>query len=238
MQDAPASSPVPKATLDMLIEAGVPAISQTLFGLGIMNAFVPGLSPADPQRCRFAGPACTLRAIPIREDVRAAIAEGRLANPHRQALAGVRSGEVLITDIGDIPRISLFGDLIGTHLANVGVAAIVTDGGVADLAALADVPLPVFSAGSAPVPASGRVVVVDIRRPIDCRGVPVYDGDIVVGDKAGVVVVPAHLAGQVAAKALEKERLETFLLERLRAGAPLEGTYPPNAETLAAYRAR
>ena len=72
---------------------------------------------------------------------------------------------------------------------------------------------------------------------------PVYDGDIVVGDivvgdKAGVVVVPAQLAGQVAAKALEKERLETFLLERLRAGAPLEGTYPPNAETLAAYRAR
>jgi regulator of RNase E activity RraA len=229
---------VAQDTLDLLMAAGVPAISQTLFGLGIMNAFVPGLAPANPANCRFAGPACTLRAIPIREDVRAAIAAGKVPNPHRQALAGVRPGEVLVTDIGDIPRISLFGDLIGTHLANIGLKAIVTDGGVADLAALADVPLPVFSAGSAPVPASGRVVVVDIRRPIDCRGVPVYDGDIVVGDKAGLVVVPAHLADEVAGKALDKERLEAFLLERLRAGAPLEGTYPPNAETLAAYRAR
>ncbi|MHB2167633.1 RraA family protein [Alsobacter sp. R-9] len=229
---------VEKQTLEMLSAAGVPAVSQTLFGLGIMNAFIPGLSPASPDTCRFAGPACTLRAIPMREDIRVAIAEGRLPNPHRQALAGVKAGEVIVTDIGDIPRISLFGDLIGTHLANRGVAGIVTDGGVADLAALAAVPLPVFSAGSAPVPASGRVVVVDIRQPISCRGVPVYDGDIVVGDPAGAVVVPAHLADTVAEKALEKERLEAFLLERLQAGAPLEGTYPPNAETLAAYRAR
>jgi len=71
MQDAPAGSPVSQRTLDMLVEAGVPAVSQTLFGLGIMNAFVPGLAPANPANCRFAGPACTLRAIPIREDVRA-----------------------------------------------------------------------------------------------------------------------------------------------------------------------
>lgn len=228
---------VARDTLDMLQAAGVPAISQTLFGLGIMNAFIAGLSPANPDTCRFAGPACTLRAIPMREDIRTAISEGKVANPHRQALAGVRSGEVIVTGIGNIPGISMFGDLIGTHLANRGVAGIVTDGGIADLAALAAVPLPVFSAGSAPVPASGRVVVVGTREPIDCRGVPVYDGDIVVGDIAGVVVVPAHLAATVAAKALEKERLEAFLLDRLQAGAPLEGTYPPNADTLAAYRA-
>ena len=48
MQDAPAGSPVSQRTLDMLVEAGVPAVSQTLFGLGIMNAFVPGLAPANP----------------------------------------------------------------------------------------------------------------------------------------------------------------------------------------------
>lgn len=224
--------------LDRLMEAGVPAVSQTLFGLGLMNAFIPGLSPANPQTCRFAGPACTLRAIPMREDIRQGIAEGTVPNPHRQALAGVKAGEVVVTGIGDIPRISLFGDLIATHLANIGAAAIVTDGGVADLAALASVPLPVFSAGSAPVPGSGRVVIVGTRQPIECRGVPVYDGDIVVGDLAGVVVVPRHLAEAVADKALEKERLEAFLLERLQGGAPLEGTYPPDAETLAAYRAR
>jgi len=224
--------------LDKLMVAGVPAVNQTLYGLGIMNAFIAGLVPASPARCRFAGPAFTLRCIPMREDIRAAIAEGRMLNPHRKGLAMVRAGEVIVTDIGDYTGLSLFGDLIGTHLANIGVAGIVTDGGIADLAALGEVPLPVFSAGSAPVPAGARVVVADTGVPIGCRGVPVYPGDIVVGDAAGVVVVPAQLAETVAEKALEKEKLEAFLLERLKAGAPLDGTYPPDASTLAAYRAR
>jgi regulator of RNase E activity RraA len=229
---------VAREVLEQLMEAGVPAVNQTLYGMGIMNAFIAGLAPTDPARCRFAGPAFTLRCIPMREDIRSAIAEGRMPNPHRQGLAKVKPGEVIVTDIGDQPGLSLFGDLIGTHLANQGVAGIVTDGGVADLAALAEVPLPVFSAGSAPVPAGARVVVADTGAPIGCRGVPVYPGDIVVGDVAGVVVVPAHLAATVAEKALAKERLEGFLLERLKAGAPLDGTYPPDAATLAAWQAR
>ena len=174
----------------------------------------------------------------MREDIRAAIAGGKMLNPHRAALADVKPGEVIITDVGDCPRISMFGDLISTHLLNIGAAAIVTDGGIADLPAMGSVPLPVFSAGSAPVPGGARVVVVGSREPINCRGVPVYAGDIIVGDPAGVVVVPRHLAAEVADKAVEKEQIEAFLFERLQAGAPLEGTYPPNAETLAAFKAR
>lgn len=228
---------VAKAVLDNLKAAGVPAISQTLFGMGLMNAFIPGLKPANASTCHFAGPAFTMRAIPAREDIRLAIAEKRRPNPYRTFLAEAVAGEVIVTDIGDEPGLSLFGDLIATHLGNIGIAAIVTDGGVADLAALADVALPVFSLGSAPVPATGRVTIVDVRRPIRCRGVPVYAGDIVVGDAAGVVVVPPEMAEEVAVKALAKEKLETFLAERMKAGAPLEGTYPPNAETLAAYEA-
>jgi regulator of RNase E activity RraA len=229
---------VARDVLDRLMAAGVPAVNQTLYGLGIMNAFIAGLAPASPARCRFAGPAFTVRCVPMREDIRTAIAEARMPNPYRLGLAKVRAGEVIVTDIGGHPGLSLFGDLIGTHLANVGVVGIVTDGGVADLVALAEVPLAVFSAGSAPLPAGARVVVADTGAPIGCRGVPVYAGDVIVGDAAGVVVVPAHLAATVADKALEKERLEGFLLERLKAGAPLEGTYPPDAATLAAYRAR
>jgi regulator of RNase E activity RraA len=229
---------ITREVLEQLIEAGVPAVNQTLYGMGIMNAFIAGLAPANAARCRFAGPAFTMRCIPMREDIRSAIAAGSMPNPHRQGLAKLRAGEVVITDIGGHAGLSLFGDLIATHLANQGAAGIVTDGGVADLAALAAVPLPVFSAGSAPVPAGARVVVADTGAPIGCRGVPVYPGDIIVGDIAGIVVVPAHLAETVAQKALEKERLEGFLLERLQAGAPLEGTYPPDEATLAAFRAR
>ena len=224
-------------TLSALREAGVPAISQSLYGMGLMNAFVAGLSPAGPVTAAFAGPAFTLRAIPAREDLRADAAAGRAPNAHRAAMRDVRAGEVIVTGIGGVSGVSLFGDLIATHLKNVGCAGIVTDGGVADLSALGQVGLPVYSAGSAPVPGPARVMIVGWREPIDCRGVPVYPGDIVVGDANGVVIVPPHLAQAVAEKALGKERLEEFLLSRLQAGAALDGTYPPDDATMAAYRA-
>lgn len=229
-------SPSPELLAD-LKAAGVAAISQTLYGLGVMNAFIPGLTPANPAATCFAGPAFTLRAITAREDLRAEIAAGSRDNPHRAAMRAVAAGEVVVTSTGGRPGISMFGDLIATHLVNIGCAGVVTDAGVADRSALAQVPLPVFHAGSAPVPASAKVLIVGWREPIDCCGVPVYPGDIVVGDDNGVVVVPAGVAAQVAEKALAKERLEDFLLTRMQAGAPLDGTYPPDAATLAAYAA-
>lgn len=222
--------------LDKLKAAGVPAISQTLYGLGIMNAFIHGLMPANPGSCSFAGPAFTLRAITAREDLRDDIAAGRVPNPHRAAMAQVSAGDVVVTGIGDLPGVSMFGDMISTHLRNIGCAGVVTDGGVADLAALGSVDLPVFCAGSAPVPASARVLIVGTNEPIECRGVPVYPGDIIVGDVNGAVAVPANLAETVAEKALAKEKLEEFLMQRLEAGAPLDGTYPPDEATIAAYR--
>lgn len=228
---------VSEDTLTALRAAGVPAISQSLYGFGIMNAFVAGLRPANPAVQPFAGPAFTVRAIAAREDLRDDIAAALTPNPHRAAMRDVARGEVIVTGIGGLGNVSLFGDLIATHLCNIGCAGIVTDGGVADLAALGAVDLPVYSAGSAPVPASAKVLIVGWREPIECRGVPVYPGDIVVGDGNGVVIVPMHLAAAVAEKALGKERLEEFLLARLQAGAPLDGTYPPDEATLGAYRA-
>jgi regulator of RNase E activity RraA len=73
--------------------------------------------------------------------------------------------------------------------------------------------------------------------PIACGGVPVYPGDMIVGDGDGVVVIPAHLAEEVAKDAFEQEEMEAFLLTRIQAGARLPDTYPPNAETRAAWEA-
>lgn len=131
----------------------------------------------------------------------------------------------------------MFGELIATHLKLRGVAAVVTDAGVADAADVAATGLPFFCQGSAPIPGPARRIVSDIDRPVDCMGVTVVPGDVLVGDANGVAVIPAALAETVAAKAEDKERLERFLLARLKEGAPLDGTYPPDAATLAAYRA-
>ena len=62
-----------------------------------------------------------------------------------------------------------------------------------------------------------------------------YPGDIIVGDDEGVVVIPQHLADEVAEQCEEQEKMEAFILERVQGGAKLAGTYPPNDETKAAF---
>jgi regulator of RNase E activity RraA len=69
-------------------------------------------------------------------------------------------------------------------------------------------------------------------------GVAVRPGDWLVGDPDGVVVVPAPLASEAADYAAEHEDLETYLRERVLAGAPLAEAYPPNDAVRAAYQAR
>ena len=71
--------------------------------------------------------------------------------------------------------------------------------------------------------------------PIGCGGVAVYPGDIIVGDRDGVAVIPSAMADEVASDATEQEELEEFLLQCVADGAALPGTYPPNAATRAAF---
>jgi len=73
------------------------------------------------------------------------------------------------------------------------------------------------------------------KRTRSCGGVARYPGEVIVGDDEGVVVIPRHLADEVARNAAEQEIMEGYLLERIEAGAALPGTYPPNAGTRAAY---
>ena len=97
--------------------------------------------------------------------------------------------------------------------------------------------MPVYCAGpSAPLNLAVHHAT-ELQVPIGCGGVAVYPGDLIVGDADGIVVVPAHLAEEIAVAAEAQERLEEFVLTRIQQGAALPGTYPPNAETLAAYEA-
>jgi hypothetical protein len=65
----------------------------------------------------------------------------------------------------------------------------------------------------------------------------VYPGDVLVGDRDGVVVVPRALAAELAEQGLAQEQLEAYLHTRLQAGEALWGIYPPNEQTLSEYRA-
>lgn len=198
---------------------------------------MPGFGPLMRPGRRFVATAYTMRALPVREDMLRAVSDGTSPNLHRKAMRDVAAGQVVVTDCGGDAGVSFFGELIATFLKVKGVAAIVTDAGIADVGDVAATGLPVFCQGSAPIPGPARRLVGALDCPVDCMGVTVCPGDVLVGDENGVAVIPQDMAQDVAEAAEEKERLERFLLTKLKAGAPLDGTYPPDAAMLAAYRA-
>ena len=77
---------------------------------------------------------------------------------------------------------------------------------------------PVFSAGTYAQDQASRGKVVDYRVPIQCGQVTVEPGDILFGDRDGVVVVPQSIEKDILAQAIEKARGEKKVQEALRAG--------------------
>lgn len=156
-------------------------------------------------------------------------------HPQRKAVESAPPGSVLVQDCRGDRTVASTGSILTTRLKVRGVAGMVSDGCVRDSGTIGEIGLPLFCAGASAPLNLAKHHAVDMNVPIACGGVAVYPGDIVVGDADGVVIVPRHMAEQVAKDATEQERMEEFLTARVEAGAMLRGTYPPNEETLAAY---
>lgn len=233
----PAFAPVPDELRTRLLSVAVPTLSAILYGKGFHTRFLHGLTPLSTSAAKLCGPAHTVRAIPVREDLREAMAKGRMRVPHRVAFDAAPAGSVLVCGTGGAARVSVLGDIIATALMRRGVAGVVVDTGVSDIAAVSGMALPVFAAGSAPVPAPAIAMVIDHGLPIGIAGVAVFPNDLLVGDANGVICIPREIADEVADYALEKERHEEFILQEIEAGAPLDGTYPPNAAAIERYNA-
>lgn len=213
-------------------------IQTQLFKRGLRNTFLYGLRPLSTARPRFVAEAFTLRYVPAREDLDVLEAFRDPEHPQRKAVESVPPGHALVMDCRGEPLAASAGNILVSRMIARGVAALVTDGSVRDSPAISRLGWPVYTAG---VSATTNLVLhhaVDMQVAIGCAGVPVFPGDVLVGDEEGVVVVPRELAGEVARDAAEQEELEQFILERIVAGAPLPGTYPPGPETLAAYQAQ
>ncbi|MFH5821269.1 ribonuclease activity regulator RraA [Georgenia sp. AZ-5] len=234
MSTEPTPTPSP-AVLAALEQVSTATITTQLMARGLRNAFLQGLTYANPARPRLVGRAFTLRCIPAREDLDVLSVFQDYDHPQRKAVESVGPGDVLVIDARGRTRAASLGHILATRVKVRGAAGIVTDGALRDMAGIERLDLPVFSAGAAPTTNLALHHVVDMQLPIACAEVAVYPGDIMVGDRDGVVCVPAHLAEEVAHEALEQERLEEFVLARVEAGNPLRGTYPPDEATLRAY---
>lgn len=223
-------------TLEALRAVSVATITMQLLKRGIRRAAMIGPRPLDPSGPRVAGIAYTMRFLPGREDL-ATLESYARPGSIRQAIEELPAGAFVAIDARGEQGAGTLGDILAGRLKALGAVAVVSDGPMRDVHDIRAVGLPIFCTGAVAPPSIARLAFADWQRPIGCGEVAVVPGDVLVGDLDGVVVVPRALAAEVAEAALEQERFERYAQMKVKEGAPVQGLYPPNEETLAAYRA-
>src|SRR5258706_53016 len=223
-------------TLARLTQASTATLTTQLFKRGLRNVCIQNVRRLSRAGASLVGEAFTLRYIPAREDLDQVSVFDNPEHPQRKAIETVPAGQVLVMDCRGETRAASAGNILVTRLRIRGGAGIVTDGCLRDSMEIAAQDFPVYAAGAAAPLNPVCHHAVDLNQPIACGGGAVYAGDVMVGEGGAVVVIPRHLADEVARDAIEQELLEVFVLQKIEQGRALPGTYPPNAETLARYR--
>lgn len=223
-------------TLDYLSQASTASVATLLYKRGFHNAFIQGVAPMGEATSNMVGPAFTLRYIPARPDTDPIEAFREQDHPQRVAVEECPKGSVLVMDCRQDASAASAGSILLTRLQVRGAAGVVTDGGIRDASGAASLEMPVFAAKPSAPTNLTKHHAIDIGLPIACGEVAVYPGDIILGDGDGVMVIPRHLADEIAAETVEMERFEKFVLEEVLRGIPVIGLYPPtDPDTLKRY---
>lgn len=229
-----ASVSCPDDVLTQLQKVSVATLFQVLNRLGFQRTYLAGVSPRT-QAQRFVGRAFTMRCLPAREDVMRA--QTPATSLHRHAFETINPGQVLVIDARGELSAGVLGDVLATRLVARGGVAVVTDGAVRDLPAMQEVGLPLFARGVHTASFGQAHIVADLNIPVQCAGVLIMPGDILVGDPEGVVAIPQAVAAQAAEAGLEQELRDTFSRTKVAAGASLSEAFPPNERLRAEYEA-
>jgi len=149
-------------------------------------------------------------------------------NPYELEMAlidDLKPDQVAVFGCGGSTRIAPWGELLSTAARARGAAGCVTDGMVRDIRAIRTMKFPVFHGGIAPLDSKGRGVVAEIDVPIECAGVSIEPGDLIVGDADGVVVVPRAVEDEALTRAFAKVTGEDHTRDELAAGASLKEVF-------------
>ena len=202
------------AVVDTLIGAQTGHITDARYGRGALDA---AIKPVDPANATFAGVAYPVTTFA--DDNLAILA----------VLAYVKPGDVIVVAADGFSRTAVVGDNIAMMAKNAGVRAIVIDGMARDLDGIVGAGLPLHARGITPNSCvkngPGKVgfeVVVG--------GVSVAPGDVVIGDRDGIVVIPQGELAHVVSHLDEIRRLEAETQAKIRAGM----TCPDNIRALLA----
>jgi regulator of RNase E activity RraA len=218
------------STKQKLMGVSTATLCTALFKRGLAHQFIQNVLPLNASLPNMVGEAYTLRYMPAREDLNTIDVFKNREHPQRKAVEECPPGAVFVIDSRKDARAASAGGILVTRLMKRGVAGIVSDGGFRDSPDIAKLPFPVYH--QRPAAPTNLTVhqAIDINVPIGCGDAPVFPGDVIVGDGEGVVVIPAHLADEVADEAVEMTVFEDFVQEKVMEGRSILGLYPPTEE--------
>ncbi|MDA7718743.1 ribonuclease activity regulator RraA [Pseudomonadales bacterium] len=213
-------------TRSRLEQVSTATLSTALFKRGLRNQVIQDVHPLGTLEANMVGPAFTLRYIPAREDLNKLSVFENPQHPQRAGVESCPPDAVMVIDSRKDARAASAGSILVTRLMVRGCAGIVTDGGLRDSPEIARLAMPAYhNRPSAPTNLTLHQAI-DTNVPIACGDAPVWPGDIVVGDQESVIVLPAHLASELALEAIEMTAFEDFVLEEVRNGRSIIGLYP------------
>ena len=187
--------------------------------------YIAGALPLQPGQ-RMAGRAVTLRFVPHRPDLLADKPKGdRSAEYIAIELCG--PGEVLAIDAMGWQYSSIGGDIKFMRMMQLEAGGLVTDGAVRDSNALKEYGFPVYSAAVTARQGPADFWPWQVNDAIQCGGVLVRPGDVLVGDDDGVVVVPRGIVDEVIRIAHEREEVEEVVKAQLEIERCSPGKYYP-----------
>ena len=176
----------------------------------VMRSYLRPLTTAT----RFVGPALTVRLEP-----------GNQVDC-LDALSVAQEGDVIVVDAAGETETSIWGGLMSGLCKTKGVIGAVVDGAIRDTDETRDLDFFIFSKAIVPrsthSPYSGRMEPIEINVPIQCAGVLVKPGDLVLGDEIGVVVIPLENASEILEKAREQAEKEEKTRAKIREGKTVE----------------
>jgi regulator of RNase E activity RraA len=171
----------------------------------------PSIRPLKPEWKLF-GRAATLATAAV------AVDPPRPYAVELECVDSLRPGDVLVATTNGDHGSALWGELLSTAARAHGALGVVLDGLTRDAARILRMDFPVFAAGFSPLDSRGRIDGIHHGQPIRIGECVVRPGDWIVGDIDGVVVVPAEIAVDAFARALEKARGENRVREELARG--------------------
>jgi regulator of RNase E activity RraA len=140
-------------------------------------------------------------------------------------LDSLQPGDVAIVATGHSTQSAFWGELFSTAAKGRGANGVVTDGPLRDTQEILPVGFSAFGIGTLPFDYKGRMKVSSVHSRVNCGGVEVNQGDLIVADNDGVAVVPATKIDEVITLANERARRESTVLKELLEGKSVRSVW-------------